>query len=1526
MTKPRSTAHSPIAIVGMSGRFPGARDLDAFWANLRGGVESLDTFSDAELAAAGVDRALSSRADWVRRGTVLEDADYFDASFFGYSPREAQIIDPQQRVFLETAWEALENAGYVTEPDDSTIGVFAGSSMPTYIISQLLADPDLIASVGGYQLMLGNDKDFLTTRVSYKLDLQGPSMVIQTACSTSLVAVQVAVRSLQRGECDMALAGGVSINFPQGTGYQYQEGMIFSPDATCRPFDKDAHGTRGGAGVGIVVLKRLDEALADRDTIHAVILGAAINNDGAAKAGYTAPSVDGQVDAIATAQALSGIDVGTIGYVEAHGTGTPLGDPIEIAALTRAFRARTEAREFCAIGSVKANIGHLDAAAGVAGLIKATLALEHEEIPPLVHFKSANPQLSLSTSPFRVPTESEPWKRRATPRRAAVSSFGIGGTNAHVVLEEAPARAPTMARHDRQLLVLSAKTAEGLEHATKNLVAYLRAHPDASLANVAYTLQVGRRAFRHRRAVAVREVSEAIDALSQPERPPVITSVHEGSARPVAFLFSGQGSQHSGMGRTLYATEPVFRDAFDRCADLLKPHLDRDLRELRDCGADVVDQTRYAQPLLFATEYSLATLWMAWGIEPRAMLGHSIGEYVAAHLAGVLSLDDVLMLVAARGRLMQSALPGDMLAVNLSADELRRRLTPGVEIAAVNAPALCTVSGEREAIAAFAGQLANAGVEHRMLHTSHAFHSAMMEPVLASFREIVATVRLSAPKRRYLSNVTGTWILPEQATAPEYYAQHLRGAVQFAAGVEQLAAEQCVLLEVGPGNALTSLARLTLGRDASARAVASLPHPKEARGDVETVFAALGRMWTLGASMDWDGLHADEQLGRIPLPTYPFERKRHWVEARRAAGQAIAMPNPETQSVAAAIAAERRPTLDEWFQTESWLRSPMPTSKARFDGATWLVFGGQSALTSDVRDRLAGAGANVVLVERGERYERVKDEQYTVRPLERSDYDALLRDLHRHGARLSGVMHLWNVDAASHDTAHARDPFHSLVALGGALEIGASSDHLQLIVATRDAQSVNGERISRPEIGMLAGVTLVLPEERPGVVARLVDLELVGEANDAALAAEQLLEEARAMDGESVVARRAGQRWLRRYVPATVLPAERSGLPVRDGGAYLITGGLGAIGLTLAEWLARETSARLLLTSRSAMPARETWDAWLESHDASDSIAERIVAIRRIEAAGGEVRVAVGDAADSAAMAEHIHSTEREWGPIVGVIHAAGIPDAEALASATVASTDALLQAKVGGLDVLVALLGDHSLDFVVLVSSINAMVGNAGAAAYTAANAYFDAFATSSHVPASWNTLSIAFDAWSEIGMATKVVVAEAMREARQTYVAAGIPPREGAESVARMLASGLRSVLVSPFDVERTLGRRRKIAAGNPSPRSVAEREVRVAPRAGTASPYDGDAGIEAQLAAVWSELLGVEAIGLDQNFFELGGHSLLATRVLARVLDMFGVQVPLRTLFEAPTIRQFAVVVASLVEPAEVAADGDREEIEL
>ena len=861
-------AHS-IAIVGLAGRFPGARDLDEFWANIRDGVETLETFSDADLDAAGAHG---------RRGTTLEDAESFDATFFGLTPREAQILDPQHRLFLECALQALEHSGNTGAARDVSVGVYGGASMNTYLFARLTRDPRLIDAAGPFQLMLGNDKDFLCTRVSYKLDLRGPSMSIQTACSTSLVAVQVACRALQRHECDIALAGGVSVGFPQRAGHLFQEGMIYSPDGHCRPFDAEARGTRAGSGCGVVALKRLDDAVADGDTIHAVIRGAAVNNDGAGKAGFTAPGMDGQVEAIATALMLADVDPRTVGYIEAHGTGTPLGDPIEIAALTRVFRDSTSDVGFCRIGSLKANLGHLDAAAGVASLIKAVMVLKHGHIPPLVNFTLPNPQLELDKTPFVASAKGDAWKSGAVPRRAGVSSFGIGGTNAHIVLEEAPSPGVRAASRHPQLLLLSAKDTAALDRATAALAHHFAARPDADLGDVAWTLQTGRRTYMHRRAIAVSDVAHAVKTLGAAPAVPVFTDSSDGSARRVAFLFSGQGSQHSCMGAQLYESQPVFRGALDRCVARLTPILGIDLREVMfAAGADArINKTWLAQPALFVIEYALATLWASWGVTPSAMLGHSIGEYVAAHLAGVMSLDDALAVVAERGRLMQALQPGSMAAVHLASSSLRPQLIDGVEIAAINAPSLCTISGRSEAVAALLAKLQAGGVDARPLHTSHAFHSSMMEPALAAFTSFLATVELSEPKVPYVSNVTGTWITSAQARSAAYYAEHLRSAVKFEAGVTTLTSDPAaVLLEVGPGNVLGTLATLCVGKSGATRVVHSMPHPQSGREELQSLLESAGRLWIAGVPLEFAGLHVDRVPRRVPLPTYPFDRKRH---------------------------------------------------------------------------------------------------------------------------------------------------------------------------------------------------------------------------------------------------------------------------------------------------------------------------------------------------------------------------------------------------------------------------------------------------------------------------------------------------------------------------------------------------------------------------------------------------------------------------------------------------------------------------
>jgi acyl transferase domain-containing protein len=877
---------SEIAIVGMAGRFPGAADVEAFWRNLRDGVESVAFFTDEEAESAGA----GGGGNYVNAAPVLEGIELFDAAFFGYTPRESAIMDPQHRLFLECSWQALENAGYDSERCRGAIGVFAGVSLSSYLL-RLYANRDLLGLVSRFQILIGNDKDHLPTRVSYKLNLKGPSVNVQTSCSTSLVAVHLACQSLLSGECDLALAGGASVKVPQREGYFYQEDGISSPDGHCRPFDARARGTLRGSGVGVVVLKRLADALADRDQILAVVRGSAVNNDGSLKVGYTAPSVEGQAQVIAEALSIAGVEAESVAYVEAHGTATALGDPVEVAALTRAFRATTERRNFCAIGSVKSNIGHLDAAAGVAGLIKTVLSLQNRMIPPSLHFERPNPKIDFASSPFYVNASLAGWEANGSPRRAGVSSFGIGGTNVHVVLEEAPRRDPAGDSRPCQLLLLSAKTPAALDAATENLAAYLGRGPDVPLADVAYTLQVGRRAFAHRRAVVCRDAADALRVVAAQEPRRFLTAALRPRSRPVVFMFPGQGAQHVNMCLGLYRHEATFRAEVDRCAELLRPHLGLDIRAAIAPGdeADAEEaatrlaQTNLTQPAMFVVEYALARLWMEWGVKPAAMIGHSVGEYVAACLAGVFTLEEALSVVAARGRLMHAQPAGAMLAVALGEGQIAPLLAPGLSLAAVNGERACVVAGAEELVGELAARLDARGVVSRRLQTSHAFHSEMMDAALAPFAEQVRRLKPRPPQLPYVSNVTGTWITEGEATDADYWARHLRQTVRFADGLSELFKEpNHVLLEVGPGQTLSALAPRHPSRSEEHVVVTSLRKPQVGRSDEEDMLSALGQLWLAGVEIDWNGFYTRERRQRLPLPTYPFERQRHWIERPQA--------------------------------------------------------------------------------------------------------------------------------------------------------------------------------------------------------------------------------------------------------------------------------------------------------------------------------------------------------------------------------------------------------------------------------------------------------------------------------------------------------------------------------------------------------------------------------------------------------------------------------------------------------------------
>ncbi|HEX6289175.1 MAG TPA: SDR family NAD(P)-dependent oxidoreductase [Herpetosiphonaceae bacterium] len=1361
-----------IAIVGMSGRFPGARNIEQFWRNLCAGVESITFFQNDELEPSLTSPVDPDTPNFIKAGPILDDVESFDASFFGYTPRDAEIIDPQHRLFLECAWEALEHAGYDSEQYKGWIGVYGGLGLPSYLLNNLYQNDQirlLMASGGTLQLSTANNVDYLSTRVAYKLNLKGPSITLQTACSTALVAVHLACQNLLSYQCDMALAGGVSVRVPQYDGYWYQEGGIMSPDGHCRAFDERAQGTVFGSGVGIVVLKRLDEAIKDGDTIHAIIRGSAVNNDGALKVGFTAPGVDGQMAVIAMAQRSAGVDPATISYVEAHGTATPVGDPIEVSALTQVFRSRTEKKHYCALGSVKTNIGHANTAAGIAGLIKTVLALKHGVIPPSLHFERPNPKIDFENSPFFVNTELREWQSDGdTPRRAALNSFGVGGTNAHAVLEEAPLVEPSGPSRPWHLLTLSARSETALEAATDNLIAHLRQQPDVPLADVAYTLQVGRRAFNYRRTLVCRDRDDAIGALESRDPRRLVSAFREQRDRPIAFMFSGQGAQYVGMARDLYEAEPVFREQVDRCAALLKPRLGLDLRDVlypspeRTALAEQrLGQTAVTQPALFVVEYALAQLWMSWGFQPQALLGHSIGEYVAATLAGVFSLEDALTLVAARARLMQQMPGGAMLTVPLTEQEVEPLLGSNLSLAAINTPNRCVVSGLGDAIDALERQLTEQGLSCRRLHTSHAFHSKMMEPLIEPFVKQVQRIRMHAPSIPYISNVTGTWITAEQATDPSYWATHLRQAVRFADGVGELLREpDRILLEVGPGQALSTLARQHPGRHATHAVLSSTRHPQEEHSDVAYALQTVGQLWLAGARVEWSRLYASERRLRVPLPTYPFERQRYWISPS---------PAPDDAKQRAASFA-KKPDIADWFYIPSWKRSVPPVLEpgALAEQASWLLFLDETGVGAQLAQRLERAGQTVTTVTAGTRFEQRDDRAYALNPVQAEDYQQLLAALDAAGAAPQTIVHLWSVTppgAAVPEQVRDRS-FYSLFFLAQALGARDTSAPISIKIVSNELHKVTGQETLCPEKATLLGPCKVIGQEYPNLRCQSIDALMPppGTIQEAEWI-DQLLAECATPTTETVIAYRDDERWVQTFEAVRLGEAIPGKNRLREQGVYLITGGLGGIGLVLAEYLAQTAQARLVLTGRSAFPDRDEWQPWLDSHGEQDGTSQKIRQLQAIEALGGEVLAVRADVASADDMRAAVAQAVDRFGALHGVIHSAGIAGGGLIQLKTPEMAARVLAPKVTALRVLESVLADVNLDLLVLCSSTTGVIGGIGQVDYCAANAFLDAFAAYYAARYGSYSVSINWDAWQEVGMAVNVAASYGLTTAQRSF-----------------------------------------------------------------------------------------------------------------------------------------------------------------
>ncbi|GCF10053.1 non-ribosomal peptide synthetase/type I polyketide synthase [Dictyobacter arantiisoli] len=1523
-----------IAVVGMACRFPGAHDVDAFWNNLREGRESITNFSAEDLKAAGMDPAVLHNPHYIGAEALLEEADCFDADFFGYTPREAALIDPQHRIFLECAWEALENAGYNSEPYDGSIAVYAGSNLNSYLLFHLLPNDRLLKSMGDFQTKIASDKDFLATRVSYKLNLKGPSLTIQTACSTSLVAVHQACQSLLHHECDMALAGGVSIGVPSRRGYVYREGMIFSPDGHCRAFDAQAQGTVVGEGAGIVVLKRLADALADGDYIHAVIKGSAINNDGAVKVGYTAPGVQGQAQVIAEALDMSGVEAESITYIEAHGTGTPMGDPVEIAALTQAFRTQTDANGFCAIGSVKTNIGHLDAAAGVAGLIKTIQALKHKELPPSLHYTQPNPSIDFAHSPFYVNAKLSAWNPSSFPRRAGVSSFGIGGTNAHIILEEAPTFEATSSSRPWQLLLLSAKTQKALKGVATNLAMYVQHHAEIPLADIAYTLQVGRKTFDHCSLLVCKNHDEAVTALEQIDTEHGLNPVKHIQDRPVVFLFPGQGAQYVNMTRELYQHENVFREYIDQCSTLLIPHLGTDIRTIlypdpdqTEMAEEQLRQTFFTQPVLFSLEYALAQLWMDWGVQPRAMIGHSIGEYVAACLAGVFTLEDALALVAIRSRMMQALPGGAMLAASLSEDDIQPYLGQDLSLAAVNGQTQSVVSGSAQAVDELHHRLVAQGITSHRLRTSHAFHSAMTEVIVEPFARHVERFPRQRPRIPYISNLTGTWITAEEAIDPVYWARHLRQPVRFAQGIHELLKEpEQVFLEIGPGRTLSHLVREYGDHQAEQVILTSLPSSQEKLAESVSLLKAVGQLWQAGVQIDWERFHGSQRY-RVPLPTYPFERQRHWVDA----------PAPGYENKQAYGSSLQKSEVEEWFYVPIWQQSlPLQIAQTRPDRLWhWLVFVDDYGWGAQLVDRLRASNQSVITVVMRDRLAQLDESTYCIDPGQPNDYHTLLGELSVHQVIPEIIVHCWSITPANRQPlnidafqAAQNQGFYSLLWFMQAISQQNITTPLEITVIANGIQNVMGDEQLSPEKATIIGSCKVFQQEYRNVRCRNIDIVLPEKGTvQARTLLDQLIKELFVPLSE-VVAYRGKQRWVQSFTRLPSIETSRDAR-LRKDGVYLITGGLGYIGLTLARYLAQRTQTKLILVGRSQLPPEEDWEQWLETHQAQDSYSRKIQAIRALRNTGVHVVHYSADVGNLEQMQEVVRLTLEQFGALHGVIHAAG-PDKNT-AFRYVRDTDwhqydLLVQAKVRGTYVLGQVLQGIPLDFCIVLSSLASVLGGLGLLSYTAVNTFMDAFVLHQNQTQKAVWMSLNLDNWEpEDAKTLSVPVGSDVHSLALTVA-------EGMSVFDRVLHLGhIDQIIVSTGDLQARIDQWITFKSRDERDRSsqnasfaLSEEPVQVQTRAD--APRNE---LEEGVVRIWQEVLGIKRIGIYDNFFELGGHSLLATEMVFRIRTDFQADVALRSLSETPTIAGMAAAIAehksahqpeSLAQYAKIVPDPD------
>ncbi|WP_144557827.1 SDR family NAD(P)-dependent oxidoreductase [Bacillus pumilus] len=1452
-----------VAVVGMACRFPGAKNIHHFWNNLANGRESITFFSKEELLEAGVEKEALDHEQYVRAKGVVDQHDHFDADFFGYSQREAEVMDPQIRMFHEVAWESLEDAGYNPETYQEPIGLFGAASANLYwqAASMLMRTNHSSEQFAAVQL---TDKDFMNTKVSYKLNLKGPSVAVDTACSSSLTAIHMAERALITGECKMALAGGVTITTPHKKGYMYQEGMIMSSDGHCRAFDEQAEGTVGGEGCGVVVLKSLKQALKDKDHIYSVIKGSAYNNDGGRKVGYTAPSIEGQSEVIKKALSISRVEPESISYIEAHGTGTTLGDPVEIESLKKAFQ--TDKKQFCAIGSVKTNIGHLDSAAGVAGFIKTTLSLYHQVVPPSLHYKKPNPKIDFESSPFYVNTTPVPWTKTEHPLRAGVSSFGVGGTNVHLIMEEAPAADKSSVERDHELMVISARSKQAVQKSAEQMTSYLKEQKHVTLSEAAFTLQEGRKHFPYRQAFLAGP-DRTFQSAGQPQK---------AFQQPaVVWMFSGQGAQYVNMGKDLYEKDPEFKQTLQKCfaiilslsgveiENVLYPTTEEQFIK----AEQLMQQTSYTQIILFSFEYALALKLMGLGIRPHYFIGHSIGEITAACVAGIIHLEDAIRIVLKRGSLMQKMPRGEMAGVSLPAEEIEYDLPEGVELSAVNSSQLSVVSGPSERLQIYLEQVEKRGASVQTLKTSHAFHTSMMAEASKQFKHVLSEITYQQGEIPILSNVTGNWLTHEQASSPDYWASHIRQPVLFSQGLETLfGLGEVVFIEVGPGHTLTQFVRRHDDYDVNkAAAVSLVRHPKEQAADDEYMKKAIGKLWSFGVEPNWSAVRKNKNPYRVSLPTYPFEH------------QIFPSPKFQADQLMTALAPSEKgekfsADFEDWFYIPVWERSAPVLKEQHHQGKRILVF----EKSGHIGDYLKERHAEVVSVCQSDHTIKENDQLMKADVHMLSHLEWVMAELQQSGFIPEEI--IWMQDELTEDT-DGQPNYLSVLDL-----VRLISQHhnttIRLHLVTNQAHDVIGMEKVNPLQATCTGLALTIPQEYQHIACQHVDLCQETKADWPLF----LSYEVAMHDQEAVVAYRGNSRWVRKASSTPLSKKESSTQSFRTHGVYLLTGGMGGIGFTLAQHLAETYQAKLVFLSRSQIRERSVWN---ELRDADGKEAETVKKLMTLEELGADVLTVHGDVSDKDAVQKAVELAHTTFGDLHGVIHAAGEADGKIIQARTADDEIRMCQAKINGTYVLDEALKNETLDFFLLCSSLVSFLGAAGQVAYAASNAFMDSFAHAKRQEGK-PVISLNWDRWEKVGMAHDSALAAKVNDMMALEEQAGISPEEGIKAFQEVLSLDYPQILVSVRDMgERIKHRLTPMQEEEESSQQISQVI---------------DDRLEASLSDALSSFFPHEP-DVNENFFEMGATSLDLLQMSGHIKSIYGIEVPVVMMYSHPTIASLA-----------------------